>query len=718
MNTRYHPSVSGTILIADDDATARLLMEETLVQAGLQVRLAADGEEALQAFDHEIPDLVLLDVDMPGMDGFEVCHAIRERHTVLGSQVPIVMVTGMDDLESVTRAYDAGATDFISKPVSLPSLVQRVRYMLRANANLQELRSLEERTRAMLSAIPDAMLRIGRDGIIRDYQSGTSSVDILSAENGVGRTLDEVIEPEFAKLLARQVEVATQSREICATDYAIACGAGAYHYEARAVQVGDDEALILFRDITDRKRYERRIHDLAYCDSLTGLPNRQAFFDSVDAELRNVSGDEGSGVAILFMDLDGFKRINDTLGHAVGDHLLQAVTERLKTLLRRLDAATRAAHEPLLARLGGDEFTVLLTGVGKPEDVLKVARKIKDELAVPFVIDSHEISVTTSIGVALSPDDGADAQTLLKNADIAMYHSKDNGRNTCQMYRASLTTRMTQRVTLEGSLRKALERNEFVLFYQPQVHAGMDEIFGMEALIRWQHPERGLVAPGEFIPVAEETGLIVPIGEWVLRTACRQAAQWRADGIRNIRVAVNLCGLQFKEAGFLHKVLSILHETGLPPQHLELELTESLLIDHSQSSIARLADLRSVGIHLSIDDFGTGYSSMSYLKSFPISTLKIDRSFVQELHRDQDNAAITKAIIAMAHSLRMSVIAEGVETAEQAAALRSYGCEAMQGFFYSRPVPAYEATAMLVKGVQAQAQKEQQEPARILVAHK
>ncbi len=689
----------GTVLIADDDMTARLLLEETLTQAGLQVLLAADGEEALNLIDELHPDLVLLDVDMPGKDGFQICEAIRQRELIWGGQIPIIMVTGMDDMESVTRAYDSGATDFISKPVNLPSLGHRVRYMLRASDNLHSLGKLEAQTRAMLSAIPDAMLRVSRAGLILDYMKGKSGTDLLNSEECPGRSLSEVMEREVADPVLDQIESTLASGQILTNECVITRDGSTHSYETRSVAVGTDEVLILLRDITERKYAEQRIRDLAYCDSLTGLPNRQGFLERVDSELHNTKRGN-RGLAVLFMDLDGFKRINDTLGHSVGDHLLQAVAERLKSVLRPRDLVARdtmEVDEANIARLGGDEFTVLLSDIARPEDAVKVAHRIKEEFMRPFMVDSHEINVTTSIGISLFPEDGTDALALLKTADTAMYHSKDLGRNNCQLYSASLTTRMTQRMTIENSLRKALERDEFVLFYQPQIEAGNSDVVGMEALIRWNHPERGLVTPGDFISIAEETGLIVPIGAWVLRAACRQAALWLRESHQPLRVAVNLSSLQFREAGFVALVQSVLEETGLPGDLLEFELTESLLMDHSDQAIAKLVKCREMGIHLSIDDFGTGYSSMSYLKSFPIEMIKIDQSFVRGLPDDRNHAAITMAIIAMAHSLKMSVIAEGVETIAQAELLKSYGCQTMQGYYYARPMPVEKATEFILK---------------------
>jgi diguanylate cyclase (GGDEF)-like protein len=684
----------ATVLVADDDPTMRLLVAETLMQAGLDVISAEDGFEALAMFEDAHPDLLWLDVDMPGKSGFEVCAHIRRLDSAHNGHVPIIMVTGMDDLDSVSRAYESGATDFIAKPINLPSLGHRVRYILRSSATTHDLRVAEARNRAMLSALPDVMIRLNAAGRVLAPLQGRGVLRFSPLRDCVGKHVHDLVPADIADLLVAQVQRCRKTGDMQAAEFALPLADRVCHYETRSVLTDLDEVLLFLRDISERKEADAKIRHLAYCDSLTGLPNRQAFLETLGRELKR-SETADRGLAVLFLDLDGFKRINDTLGHCVGDHLLQAVAERLKESMRPRDLIARANCEENMARLGGDEFTVLVPEINRVDDALTVAHRIKDSLKRPFVIDSNEIVISASIGMSFFPDDGRDTLSLLKYADTAMYHAKERGRNNCQLYSASLTTKVMQRVSLENSLRKALQRNEFTVYYQPQVGSPDGRIVAMEALIRWNHPERGLVMPGEFIAMAEETGFIVPIGEWVLRTACRQAKVWQESGIGRIRVAVNLSAVQFKDEKLVPGILAILTETRLPPELLELEMTESTLMDSCDATISRLEDLKRAGIHLSIDDFGTGYSSMSYLKRFPVDTLKIDKSFLRGLPSDAQNAAITQAIIAMARSLKLFVIAEGVETSEQAVLLQQFGCDCMQGYHFGYPVPSSQATLLL-----------------------
>lgn len=430
------------------------------------------------------------------------------------------------------------------------------------------------------------------------------------------------------------------------------------------------------KDISERIESQERLHYLAHHDVVTELPNRLLFLERLSHALIQARR-SGQACAILFLDLDRFKKINDTLGHDVGDKLLQAVGERLTNCVREGDT---------VARLGGDEFTMLLEGIGSLDDVGPIARKILQVVSEPYHIGRHELFTSTSIGISLYPGDGIDATTLLKNADTAMYRAKDNGRNNYQFYSADLGAKIMEHFTLETGLRRALEREEFELFYQPQIQRASGNIVGVEALIRWRHPEQGLISPEEFIPLLEDTGLIVPVGEWVLKTACRQVKAWQAGGFDCHRLAVNLSSRQVDDANFLRVVESALAMAGLSPACLEFEITESLLMQHSLQTIKTISMLSKKGIRLAIDDFGTGYSSLSYLKRFPIATLKIDRSFVRDITTDAEDAEIVKAILAMARSLNIDVIAEGVETVEQETFLREAGCELMQGYLYGRPV--------------------------------
>jgi diguanylate cyclase (GGDEF)-like protein/PAS domain S-box-containing protein len=434
-----------------------------------------------------------------------------------------------------------------------------------------------------------------------------------------------------------------------------------------------------------RKQAEARVRRLAHYDELTGLPNRSMFHQRVGRALARARR-RTRQLAILFIDLDRFKNINDTLGHDAGDRVLEEIATRLRGCLRETDT---------VGRLGGDEFVVLIEEVAEPAEVALVAQKVLAEVARPITLSQQEVHITASIGISTYPADSQDMQGLMKNADISMYRAKEQGKNNYQFYSAQMNVHTLERLAMESDLRRALERDEFLLHYQPKIDLATGSIGGMEALIRWRHPVKGLVPPLQFIPLAEETGLIVPIGQWVLRTACAQTKAWQAGGLSPLRVAVNLSARQFSQDSLLEDVARVLAETGLEAPLLELEITESMVMRNPAHAVALLDSLKAMGVHLSIDDFGTGYSSLSYLKRFPIDNLKIDRSFIQDLPADGEDAAITRAIIAMAHSLRLTVVAEGVETEKQRTFLHQHGCNEMQGFLFSKPLSAEAFLALL-----------------------
>jgi diguanylate cyclase (GGDEF)-like protein/PAS domain S-box-containing protein len=439
------------------------------------------------------------------------------------------------------------------------------------------------------------------------------------------------------------------------------------------------------RDITEQKRAEEQIRHIAHHDALTQLPNRMLLHDRIGQAIAQ-SQRNRDVLVLLFIDLDRFKMVNDSLGHAVGDRLLQAVAQRLVACTRVSDT---------IARIGGDEFVVLLGGLGQPEDARHVAQKVLDALAEPVTIDGHELKVTPSIGICAYPHDGDDVETLMRNADTAMYYAKQMGRNNCQFFTQAMNDAAQQRLQMENDLRHAIERAEFTLHYQPLIDLKSGAVVGFEALVRWRHPGRGMIPPSQFIAAAEETGLIGPLGEWVLREACAQGRAWHEAGYATLQAAVNCSAQQFGREGFVEIVKRALGETGFPAVRLELELTESVILERSDAVIACFQALDDMGVRISIDDFGTGYSSLSYLKRLAIHQLKIDQSFVRDISSDPDDAAIVSAIIAIAHSLGLEVVAEGVETAEQLAFLRSLGCDMAQGFLFSKPLPA-EAFARLL----------------------
>ncbi len=672
-------------LIVDDDEVMRTLVRETLKRFDFEVLEAAYGARALDLMAATTPDLVFLDVNMPGMDGFEVCRRIRERWD--GTQVPVVMMTALDDVQSINRAYESGASDFINKPVNWPVLGHRARYVLRSAQAARELRRLEEKQAAIVRAMPDMIFLVGRDGTCLDFKDGFGSKAVITAGEFVGRSMSVILPPAVAASLSRAVTLALDRAELQSVHFQLPLPDGLRHFEARIAPSGTETAVAVVRDVTSQKHDEEKIHRLAYFDALTGMPNRGHFLERVDVELSRARR-ENRRLALLFLDLDGFKQINDSLGHATGDALLKSVASRLKDNLRVGDVMARpTTGDSVLhyARLGGDEFTILLSDVKDIEYVKMIARRTQSVLGRPFRIGDDEITMSASIGIAVFPEDGADSGALLKHADTAMYHAKEQGRNNWQLYNQSLTSRAVARLSLENDLRRALELGQFHLVYQPQVLAKDGRIAGVEALIRWQHPERGLVLPDDFIPAAEQCGLIVPIGEWVLRTACRQVGEWQRAGARTPRIAVNCSARQVRSPGFSRTVAAIIAESGIAADVLELELTESILMHPEEPLIEELRFLRDMGVRFAIDDFGTGYSSMNYVRRLPIGTLKIDRSFVRGSSGNASDAGITKAILAMARSLGMDVVAEGVETAEQSAFLQAAQCPRLQGYLFGAP---------------------------------
>ena len=457
------------------------------------------------------------------------------------------------------------------------------------------------------------------------------------------------------------------------------------HYDARGTIVG---VIGLVRDITQRKAAEQQIEYQAYHDALTGLANRRLFEEHLTLALA-LAQRRRRLVGVLFLDIDHFKIVNDSLGHTVGDELLKQVAARLKGVVREGDT---------VARVGGDEFTIVLQDLQRKDDAAIVAEKVLRTVAQPADVAGHHLYITTSIGITTFPDDGEDAETLIKNADNAMYRAKAEGRNTFHLSTQELSRWVQERMSLESALHLAIERDEFELVYQPQIDVRSMKVCGMEALLRWRHPERGLIAPGEFIGVAEDRGYIVVIGDWVLRTACEQAARLCAVGHENVRVAVNLSARQFREASLLARVKGAIEQSKLDPRLLELEITESVAVENVELTVAILKELRAAGISIAIDDFGTGHSALSYLKHFPVDTLKIDRSFVEDLPA-ADNAAIVRAVIQLAEGLRMRVVAEGVERKEQLDFLVANGCTDVQGFYFGNPVHAAELDALWSSGV-------------------
>jgi diguanylate cyclase (GGDEF)-like protein/PAS domain S-box-containing protein len=690
-------------LVVDDELVVRIVVREVLELSGHEVCEAENGPQALERFIEYRPDIVLLDIMMPGMDGFTACAQLRD--LVGGSRVPILIMTALDDTESIATAYERGATDFITKPLNPTILSHRVKYMFRSSQTLEALRRSEARL-----GLAQRIAKIGNWEWRPDINRFTASPELCRLigirQQDFDGTLDSFLHVVHAEDRER-VDVALKQilteRKPCDIDHRIVLPHGAdfaVHLQAEALFDDQLQALTIIgtaQDITDRKQSEREIYRLAYFDSLTGLANRVLFKDRLTQALAH-AGRYHSTLAVLFLDLDRFKVINDTLGHNIGDLLLKQVAGRLTESVRHSDSVSRSVDKEenhSLARLGGDEFTVLLTNLRDVQDAGTVARRIVEAMANPFLIEGREIFVTISVGIAIFPVDGESIDALLKNADSAMYHAKEKGRNNFQFYSNNLNAAANDRLNLEGELRHAVEREEFVVFYQPQIDLRTGEIVSAEALVRWQHPRRGLLRPEEFMQAAVDTGLIRAIDEWVLRTVCRHSQEWQQRGKIPVRNSVNISNSLFHGDTLVSVVEQALSQTGLTPACLELELTESIVMRNVNASIAMLTTMRTMGVHLSIDDFGTGYSSLSYLHRLPINRVKIDQSFILEILTQARPPMIVRAIIAMAHSLNLFVLAEGVEQECQRTTLIEEGCDYAQGHLFGQPMPADEFARML-----------------------
>ncbi len=692
--------VPAEILIVDDEAFMRLVLRDALEEAGYAVSEAAGGEAALAAFQGQCPDAVLLDIHMPGMDGFEVCRAIRQ--TPLGQYLPILMVTGSADGEVIHRTFEAGATDFIAKPVNGVVLGYRVRYMLRAAQAAQALRQNQERL-----VLAQQIAGLGYwewDLLHNSWTFSEQSRHILQfngrpAANGFSDFLQavhpdekEVVEKTLHQTLAGEREFNIEHR-IVWPDGQIRH----VHGQARVVRDQQQRPVRVtgtIHDVTDRLQTEAKLREnqtrlnyLAYHDALTGLPNRLLFLDRFQHAIAKARRARKQ-VAILFLDLDQFKKVNDSLGHEIGDQLLKGVGERLKGCAREGDT---------LARLGGDEFVLLLEDLEQENAPSVVAKKVIAQLALTLQVGGFQLYATASIGISVFPDNGETVEELMKCADVAMYRAKDRGRNNFQYYTPDMNARAQELLLLENGLRQALSRNELEIYYQPQVDMTTGQFFGTEALLRWNHPVRGLLPPAEFLALAEETGLIMTMSEWVIHTACRQNKAWQDQGFQPLVMAVNVTPRMFQQPELLRVVRQALDQSGLPPQFLELEVTESMIMHNVEAAIETMGELTRMGVGLAIDDFGTGYSSLSCLRRLPIQKLKIDRVFVNDITSNPNDAAIATSVIALAASMNLGVIAEGVETREQLDFLHERGCRQGQGFLFSKPVPVTELEKHLIR---------------------
>ncbi len=688
------------VLIVDDDMAARLMARQALEQAGVEVVEGDNGRHALELFEGGHFDLVLLDVMMPEMDGFECCEALRELPG--GRHLPVLMMTGLDDVESINRAYDVGATEFVTKPINFLLLGYRVRYMLRSAATATELRDSEARL-----ARAQKVAKLGHwefDYDSRAFVCSSLCESLFKIESGSilksSSQLLRLIHEEDRERVAKLFKSLFKELRPFQSDYRVVTEDGRVRYVQHEAMGSRDHVTGLvtvngvIQDVTQRRLAEEQAHQLTFFDSVTGLANRNGLCKRLEHSFGKVTR-AMPHVAVLAIDLDNFRRINDPLGHSVGDDVIRELARRIDDSLSMEDidltaTITEPYREATLARTGGDEFAVALTGLASPDGAAQVARRIRRLIAQPVAVGDAKVGLTASIGIAVYPEDGQDAESLIQNADAALNHAKGAGRDRYQFVSAEINQRALERLSLESSLSEALERGQFAVHYQPKVASLSGELVGVEALVRWEHPNLGKVSPAMFIPIAEETGLIHPLGEWILGEACRTAAGWVAAGNRPLPVAINLSATQFAANHLDQQVRDCLESTGLPAELLELELTESVLMQDVDYAASVLKQLRDTGISLYIDDFGTGYSSLSYLKQFPITALKIDQSFVREMHVNGDDAEIVSAVIALSHSLGMSVVAEGVETAEHVEMLAAQQCDVLQGYHFSAPLSAEE----------------------------
>ncbi|MDO8705199.1 MAG: EAL domain-containing protein [Sulfuricaulis sp.] len=662
---------------------------ESFRKASLEMTFAPDAGLPGRVWSSKKP-IWMTDVTREG--NFPRANVAQQAGLKAGLGIPVMAggeaIVVLEFFVREPRQEDEHLTGIVSSiAAQLGTLIQRKRAET-------ALRQSENQLRAIIDAEPECVKTVAADGtLLQMNAAGLAMIEASRAEQVIGKPVFNLLVPEYREPFRAFMENVLRGNK-GEMEFEIIGLKGAHRWmETHSVLMPSDNGAVprmlsITRDITERKQTERRLKQLAHYDSLTDLPNRVQFIERLEQAMADADVHERL-VGVVFLDLDRFKYINDSLGHGKGDLLLKEVAVRLSGAVRRGDT---------VARLSGDEFALVLADMGHVDDATHVAQKILDVFRQPFPVAGHELFITASLGISLYPFDDRGALELLRNADVAMYRAKDTGKNNFQFYVAEMTAKATERLALENDLRSALGQGELSLHYQPIADCKTGRILGMEALLRWTHPTRGMIPPALFIPLAEETGLIIPIGEWVLRTACGQCRAWQKLGFSQLHVAVNLSAGQFHQKDLPVSIYNILQESGLSPAHLDLELTEGLVMQRGEASVNTLRELKAMDIHISIDDFGTGYSSLSYLKRFPIDVLKIDQSFVHDIPGDADDAAIASTIITMAHSLDLKVVAEGVETQEQLNFMRAHSCDAMQGYFFSKPLPVDQFEKLLQSG--------------------
>jgi diguanylate cyclase (GGDEF)-like protein/PAS domain S-box-containing protein len=683
-----------TILVVDDTPANLEVAVAYLEDHGFQMLVAQDGEEALDRVRVVQPDLILLDVMMPGINGFDTCRRLKSMEGV--REVPVIFMTALTDVGDKVKAFAAGGVDYVTKPLQLEELLARVRTHLELHAARQRLaaqhlrlQSSEVRYRRLFEASKDGVLLVEFDsGRVTDVNAALAEMLSLPREEIVGQRLCELAALRNAPCKSALAELRLRE-QVRYEHWPLANAGGAaldVEFSANAYLVnGVKMVQCNIRDITERKQAESRIRYLALHDTLTGLPNRVLLHDRLNQAIAQARRNRRQ-VSVLMLDLDHFKHINDSLGHHVGDHLLEATAVRLRACLRESDIA---------ARLGGDEFVIALPEAAEDADAALVAEKVLKTLREPFQVDGHELHVGVSIGISRYPSDGEDPGTLLRAADSAMYQAKNAGRGDFRFFTAAMSEAAQRRLELANDVRHAVQRGEFTLNYQPQVSARGGNVTGIEALLRWRHPRHGMISPEEFVPLLEEIGLIIEVGHWALRCACAQNAAWQRQGLPPMRVAVNLSAQQFYRGDIVGTVRGALADSGLAPEWLELELTESLTLDDTEMTIKLMHELKQLGVCLSLDDFGTGWSSLSYLRRFPLDRIKIDRSFMRDLVTQPTASAVVRSIMGLARNLGLTCVAEGVETADQLSYLQKQMCADIQGFLFSPAVSGAEIETML-----------------------